>query len=100
MQVSKKFQFAMKDKLHRLCLRENYFSCGSSRQFDRMLSMAVMPQYTYRDIAIIIFTCTMVPEEMDASMLFSNIQNQVESLWIEILECETALLIAQGQSFY
>lgn len=100
MLFSEKFQFDMKEKLHQLCLRENYFSCGSSCQLDRMLSMSVMPQYTYRDIAIMIFTCTEIPEEMDGSMLFSDIQNQVESLWVDILECEKAVLFDEGHLCY
>lgn len=88
MKVSKDFEYALKDKLYRLCNREHYFTCGTNRQYDRMFTMAVMPEYTYRDIAMMIFTCSDIPEGEDVNSFFGDIQNQVETIWNEIRDCE------------
>ena len=58
MQVTKDFEYALTDKIYRLCNREQYFTCGSNHQYDLMFSMAKMPEMSVRDIAVMIFTCS------------------------------------------
>lgn len=58
MQITKDFEYALTDKIYRLCNREQYFTCGSNRQYDLMFSMAKMPEMSVRDIAVMIFTCS------------------------------------------
>lgn len=98
MKVSKDFEYTLKDKLYRLCKRERYFTCGTNRQYDRMFAMSIMPEYTYRDIAVMIFTCSGIPEDEDIGSFFSNIQNQVETIYNDILECEAAVRMEEQQA--
>ena len=98
MQVTKDFEYALTDKIYRLCNREQYFTCGSNRQYNLMFSMAVMPEYTYRDIAMMIFTCSEIPDDEDVNSFFSDIQNQVETIYNDILECEAAARMEEQQA--
>lgn len=98
MKVSKDFEYTMKDELYRLCNKERYFTSGSNRQYDLMFSMAVKPEFTYRDIAMMIFTCSEIPDDESADSLFSDIQNQVETLYNDILECEALARMEEQQA--
>jgi len=98
MKVSKDFEYALTDALYRLCNREQYFTCGTNRQYNRMFSMAVMPEYTYRDIAMMIFTCSEIPDGEDVNSFFSDIQNQVETIYNEILEDEALARMEEQQA--
>ncbi len=96
MKVSKDFEYALTDALYRLCNKERYFTCGSNRQYDQMFRMAKMPEYTYRDIAMMIFTCSEIPDGEDVNSFFSDIQNQVETIFNDIME-EQALARMEEQ---
>ena len=98
MKVSKDFEYALTDALYRLCNREQYFTCGTNRQYNRMFSIAVMPEYTYRDIAMMIFTCSEIPDGEDVNSFFSDIQNQVETIYNEILEDEALARMEEQQA--
>ena len=41
-----------------LCIRKDWFNCGTNRQYDRMFDMLDRPEYSARDIALVIWTCT------------------------------------------
>ena len=98
MQVAPDFEYALVDKIYQLCNREQYFTCGTNRQYDLMFTMAKMPEYTYRDIAMMIFTCSELPQGEDVNTFFSDIQNQVETIHNEILECEAAAHLEEQQA--
>ena len=98
MKVSKDFEYALTDNLYRLCNREQYFTHGSNRQYDLMFSMAKMPEYTFRDIAMMIFTCSKIPDGEDVNSFFSDVQNQVETIYNDILECEALARMEEQQA--
>ena len=41
-----------------LCIRKNWFNCGTNRQYDRMFDMLDRPEFSTRDIAMVIWTCS------------------------------------------
>lgn len=90
MKVSKDFEYALKDKLYRLCNREQYFTCGTPRQYDLMFSMAVMPEMSVRDIAVMIFTCS------DNASL-GRILSDINEIMNDIEECEAAVRMEEQQ---
>ncbi len=98
MKVSRDLEYALTDKLYRLCNREQYFTHGSNRQYDLMFSMAKMPEYTFRDIAMMIFTCSKIPDGEDVNSFFSDVQNQVETIYNDILECEALARMEEQQA--
>lgn len=58
MKVMKEFECTMVDEIYSMCNREQYFTCGSNRQYDLMFRMAKMPEISTRDLAMMIFTCS------------------------------------------
>ena len=78
MTVTKDFEYTLTDKIYGLCNREQYFTCGTNRQYDLMFSMAKMPEMSTRDIAIMIFTCS---ENASLGRILSDlneIMNEIE----------------------
>lgn len=41
-----------------LCIRKNWFNCGTNRQYDRMFDMLDRPEFSTRDVALVIWTCS------------------------------------------
>lgn len=58
MKVMKEFEYTMVDEIYSMCNREQYFTCGSNRQYDLMFTMAKKPEISTRDLAMMIFTCS------------------------------------------
>ena len=77
MKVTSDFEYSLKEKLYRLCNRENYFTCGSNRQYDLMFSMAIMPEMSVRDIAVMIFTCS---ENASLGRILSDLNEIMNSI--------------------
>ena len=46
------------ERVRNLCIRKDWFNCGTNRQYERMLDMLDRPEYSARDIALVIWTCT------------------------------------------
>ena len=84
MTVSKEFEYELTEKIYHLCNWEGYFTCGTNRQYDLMLSMAKMPEMSVRDIAVMIFTCS------EGSSL-GKILNDLNQIMNEIEEWESEL---------
>ena len=95
MRVTRDFEYALCSDLRNLCIQNDYFTCGTNRQYERMFNMAVMPEFTYRDIAMMIFTCSDKTDDQDELSFFSDIQNQVETIWRNITEAEARLMMAE-----
>lgn len=73
---------SLKHDIWKLLTSEKYFTHGTIFQINRMIKMSVLPEYTYRDIAMMIFICSDIPVGEDLHSVFSDIQNQIESIWI------------------
>lgn len=80
MTVTKDFEYTLVQKLYSLCNREQYFTCGTNRQYDLMFSMAKMPEMSTRDIAMMIFTCS------DGKASLGRILNDLNEIMEEINE--------------
>lgn len=91
MKVSKDFEYILHSKIYELCNREHYFSCGSQRQYQRMFDMAVMPEMSVRDIAMMIFTCS-----EDTSL--GRILSDLNKIMTDIEECEAAVRMEEQQA--
>ena len=92
MKVTSDFEYSLKEKLYRLCNRENYFTCGSNRQYDLMFTMAKMPEMSTRDIAIMIFTCS------DGKASLGRILNDLNEIYDEIREDEALVRMEEQQA--
>ncbi|MBR4472535.1 MAG: hypothetical protein IKS55_02750 [Oscillospiraceae bacterium] len=90
MKVTRDFEYTLKDKIYQLCNREQYFTCGTPRQYDLMFSMAVMPEMSVRDIAVMIFTCS------DNASL-GRILSDINEIMNDIEECEAAVRMEEQQ---
>jgi len=77
MKVMKEFEYTMVDEIYSMCNREQYFTCGSNRQYDLMFTMAKKPEISTRDLAMMIFTCS------DSASL-ESIQSQLDSIMEKI----------------
>ena len=85
MTVTRDFEYTLVQKIYNLCNREQYFTCGSNRQYDLMFTMAKMPEMSTRDIAIMIFTCS------DGKASLGKILNDLNGIMKEIEEAEEAV---------
>ncbi len=85
MTVTRDFEYTLVQKIYNLCNREQYFTCGSNRQYDLMFTMAKMPEMSTRDIAIMIFTCS------DGKASLGRILNDLNDIMKEIEEAEEAV---------
>ena len=85
MTVTRNFEYTLVQKIYNLCNREQYFTCGSNRQYDLMFTMAKMPEMSTRDIAIMIFTCS------DGKASLGRILNDLNDIMKEIEEAEEAV---------
>lgn len=85
MKIDGHFEYAMMDKLYRLCNREHYFTCGSNRQYDMMFTISKDPRFTTREVAILIYMCSDDNADLD------TIEKQVEEIYNEILGWEAAV---------
>lgn len=85
MTVTRDFEYTLVQKIYNLCNREQYFTCGSNRQYDLMFTMAKMPEMSTRDIAIMIFTCS------DSKASLGKILNDLNDIMKEIEEAEEAV---------
>ena len=85
MTVTRDFEYTLVQKIYNLCNREQYFTCGSNRQYDLMFTMAKMPEMSTRDIAIMIFTCS------DGNASLGKILNDLNDIMKEIEEAEEAV---------
>ena len=83
--VTRDFEYTLVQKIYNLCNREQYFTCGSNRQYDLMFTMAKMPEMSTRDIAIMIFTCS------DGKASLGRILNDLNDIMKEIEEAEEAV---------
>ena len=86
MKVTPNFEYTLVNKIYQLCNREQYFTCGTNRQYDLMFSMAKMPEMSTRDIAIMIFTCS------DGKASLGRILNDLNAIMKEIEEAEEAVI--------
>lgn len=77
MKVMKEFEYTMIDEIYSMCNREQYFTCGSNRQYSLMFDMAKKPEISTRDLAVMIFTCS-----EGASL--ESIQNNLDSVMEKI----------------
>lgn len=80
MTVTKDFEYTLVEKIYSLCNREQYFTCGTNRQYDLMFSMAKKPEMSTRDIAMMIFTCS------DGKTSLGRILNDLNEIMKEIDE--------------
>lgn len=46
------------DRVRKLCIQKDWFDCGTNRQYDKMFDMLERPDYSVRDIALVIWICT------------------------------------------
>ena len=45
-------------RIRDLCIGKQWFTCGSCKQYDRMFDMLDRPEFSIRDVALVIWTCS------------------------------------------
>ena len=85
MKVTRDFEYVMHDRLRSLCIREEYFTCGTNSQYDRMFELSTDPKFSPREVAIMIYMCSDEDADLD------TIESQVEEITNEIHEMEESL---------
>ena len=62
----------LKTRIYNLCVENDYFSCGTNRQYDKMFFMAESPFYGADVIAGVIWVCSY---DADYSRIFEQLLN-------------------------
>lgn len=62
-----------------LCVRKNWFTCGSSRQYERMFNM-VRADCAIKDIALIIWVCSENAEMLEIISELKKIMEEGETI--------------------
>ena len=91
MKVTPNFEYTLVNKIYQLCNREQYFTCGTNRQYELMFTMAKKPEMSVRDIAVMIFTCS---EKASLGRILSDLNGIMK----EIEEAEAAVLLEEQQA--
>ena len=73
------YPWQMRDRVRDLCIRRGWFTDGHSRQYDRMFDMLDRPEFSVRDVALVIWICS------DKAELYDIIEELEE---IEYLDYE------------
>ena len=47
----------LRDEIYALCVRNNWFTCGTAEQYERMFRMVELG-YSARDVAMVIWFCS------------------------------------------
>ena len=91
MTVTPNYEYALKNQIYQLCNREQYFTCGSNRQYERMLEMATDPMFGCEDVAVAIWICSDDKE-------FHTIMEQLLNIWKDIEEAEALTRMEEQQA--
>jgi hypothetical protein len=78
MKVSKEFEYTMVNEIYSMCNREQYFTCGSNRQYSLMFDMAKKPEVSTRDLAVMIYTCSEDAKLESIQANLDSIMNRIE----------------------
>jgi len=65
------------ENIRNLCIRNRYFTCGTSDQYSKMFDMTDTNQFTARDVAIAIWECS------DSMADFGKILQEVKAIYTE-----------------
>ena len=79
------------EKIYRLCNDEQYFTCGTSRQYDRMFEMAKDPEFGCEDVAAVIYICS---ENAD----FHTVMEQLLNICRDIEEADAMVRMEEWQA--
>ena len=52
------YPWQVRDRVRDMCIRKGFFTCGTQRQYDRMFDMLDRPEFSTRDVALVIWTCS------------------------------------------
>lgn len=78
MKIRTEFEYDLKEKIYSLCCRENYFSCGTLSQYDRMFFMSTNENITVRDLSIMIWTCS--SNDVQLCDIIDNLENIMQEI--------------------
>ena len=81
--------FELKERIYQLCNKERYFDAGNNEQYSMMFHAASSEQFSTRDVAAMIWICSVCAN-------IANVQEQIEAILTDIEEAE-ALCRAEEQ---
>lgn len=69
--------YELKERIYELCNKEQWFTEGTNRQYDRMFHALVSDKFSTRDVAVIIGLCSESP-------FIDKIQEKIEAIYKEV----------------
>ena len=69
--------YELKDRIYQLCNKEQYFNAGTNTQYDMMFYAAASPQFTSRDVAVMIGICSICAN-------IEKVQQQLDEILKEV----------------
>ena len=74
--------YEIKERIYELCNKEQYFNAGSTVQYDRMFYASTSEYFTVRDVAVMIWTCSVCAD-------LDKVERQIRGI-LEAVEAEAA----------
>lgn len=74
----------LKEGIYSLCNKKQYFTGGTNSQYDKLFYMADKPEFTIRDLAVLIWACS-----HDADL--EEIQKEIETIHKDIEDFEASI---------
>ena len=71
--------YELKERVYQLCNKKQYFNAGSNVQYDRMFYACASEYFTVRDVAVMIWTCSVSAELGEVEREIREILDAVES---------------------
>lgn len=70
--------YEMVERIYQLCNRKQYFNAGSNVQYDMMFYAAKSPEFSCRDVAVMIWTCSVTAELGQVEQEIQEIHDGIE----------------------
>lgn len=85
------------ERVRHICILKNWFNCGTNRQYDRMFDMLDRPEYSARDIALVIWACS---DHASLTEILEEIE-EIEYLDMDrhMDECDCVLIMEDGSEW-
>lgn len=80
--------YELKEGIYNLCNRKQYFTGGTNSQYDKLFYMADKPEFSCRDLAVLIWGCSTYADLAEVQKEIEAIHNDIENFERSIREQE------------
>lgn len=82
-------RFDLVERVYNLCNREQYFTCGTNSQYDKMFNILCDPQFDVWDVTLVIWACS---EDKGLGEIYLNLKKEYDESEAEVDELEREAL--------